>query len=75
MEIIERQVDLAGKYRVLVGVDNTRAIPLKFQEKISDEIVFKEAQRIIDFEEQQRVDLENLQLLEKELKDLEDGNN
>jgi hypothetical protein len=73
MEISERQTDMAGKYRVLVSISNERAIPLKFETEVSDDVVFSEAQKVLDLESQQRAEQDYLQsLMDEEKKLLEE---
>lgn len=43
--IIERYIDIAGKYRVLVEI-NSISIPLKYSEEILDELVLIDAERV-----------------------------
>lgn len=50
MIIIEKETDIAGKYRVVVEIDNTRAIPIKFNEEVSDEVVYQEIERILELQ-------------------------
>ena len=50
MIITEKEKDIAGKYRVLVEVDSTRVIPLKFNEEVLDEVVYQEAEKILELE-------------------------
>jgi len=70
MIVIDKEIDIAGKYRVLVQISNERAIPLKFQEEVTDEIAFAEAQKILDFEAHQQAEMELLAQLEAEEKQL-----
>ena len=53
MTITERITDMAGKYRVLVEIDNNRAIPLKYNNEVDDSIAFTDAQVILDREAEQ----------------------
>lgn len=48
MIIKERETDMAGKYRVLVEIDNTRAVPLKYNETVDDSVVFSDTQSVLD---------------------------
>jgi hypothetical protein len=50
MIIKERETDMAGKYRVLVEIDNTKAIPLKYNEVVDDSVVLADAQSVVDRE-------------------------
>lgn len=45
--------DMAGKYRVVVEVDPTRAIPLKYESTVSDAVAFADAQKMLDREAEQ----------------------
>lgn len=76
MIIIEKYFDDAGKYRVVVEIDNTRAIPLKFQQEVDDEMAFLEVQKILDTKKKQQEQQDYLSsLLEEERKLLEELNN
>lgn len=75
MIVIGREYDLANKYRVLVQISNERAIPLKFEDEVVDEVAFAEAQKILDVEAVQQAEMELLAQLEAELNTLEDGSN
>lgn len=48
MIIVEKEIDMAGRYRVMVEIDNTLSIPLKFNEEVSDEVVYQETERILE---------------------------
>lgn len=50
MTIKEAYTDMAGKYRVVVEIDNTRCIPLKYEQTIADAIAFADAQKLLDRE-------------------------
>lgn len=50
MKIVEQITDMAGKIRVMVEIDNTRSIPLKYQSEPTQEQVFADAQAILDRE-------------------------
>lgn len=67
MEVTEKYFDEADKYRVTVKVSNERAIPLKFQEEVSDDFAIETAQRILNNEAiAQAEELLLAQLLEEE---------
>ena len=53
MEIIDKAFDLADKYRVIVQVDSTRAILLKFDIEVSDEECFEKAKKYLEDEQEQ----------------------
>ena len=53
MEIIDKAFDLADKYRVIVQVDPTRAILLKFDSEVSDEECFEKAKKYLEDEQEQ----------------------
>jgi hypothetical protein len=53
MIITERETDMAGKYRVLVEIDNTKAIPLKYATEVDDSVVLADAQGVLDREAEQ----------------------
>lgn len=53
MKIIDKTFDLADKYRVIVEVDSTRAIPLKFDYEVSDEECIESAVRYLQNEQEQ----------------------
>jgi len=53
MTITERLTDMAGKYRVLVEIDVTRAIPLKYNNVVADSVAFADAQAILNKEAEQ----------------------
>lgn len=50
MIIVEKEIDMAGKYRVVVEIDNTLRIPLKFNEEVSDEVVYQETERTLELQ-------------------------
>lgn len=50
MIIIEKEIDMAGRYRVVVKIDNTLNISLKFNEKVSDEVVYQETERTLELQ-------------------------
>lgn len=50
MRIIEQITDMAGRIRVIVEIDNTRSIPLKYQSTPTEEQVFADAQAFLDRE-------------------------
>ncbi len=79
MTVIDKEFDMAGKYRVLVQISEERAIPLKFDAEVSDETSFAKVQEILDYEAQQEiVRLETESLLAEELQllnELEELNN
>ncbi len=50
MIIVETEIDMAGKYRVVVEIDNTLRIPLKFNEEVSDEVVYQEIKRTLELQ-------------------------
>lgn len=50
MIIVEKEIDMAGRYRVVVKIDNTLNIPLKFNEKVSDEVVYQETERTLELQ-------------------------
>lgn len=50
MIIVETEIDMAGKYRVVVEIDNTLRIPLKFNEEVSDEVVYQETERTLELQ-------------------------
>lgn len=66
MIIKERETDMAGKYRVLVEIDNTRAIPLKYNENVDDSVVFYNAQSVLNLEAEQTA-LNNLECINFDL--------
>lgn len=45
--------DMAGKYRVVVEVDATRSIPLKYESIVSNSVAFADAQKVLDREAEQ----------------------
>lgn len=47
MKIVSREIDMAGKYRVLVSIDETEAIELKFDRELKDEEILAEAERVM----------------------------
>jgi hypothetical protein len=70
MTITERLTDMAGKYRVLVEIDNTRAIPLKYNNEVDDSVAFADAKVILNREAEQQKQqdyLNNLMAEEKQL--------
>jgi len=50
MTITERYTDMAGNYRVMVEVDNTMAIPLKYKTTVADSVPLADAQALLDRE-------------------------
>jgi hypothetical protein len=50
MTITERLTDIAGKYRVLVEIDNTRAIPLKYNSVVADSVALADAHVLLNGE-------------------------
>lgn len=50
MIIVEKEIDMAGRYRVMVKIDNTLSIPLKFNEEVSDEVVYQETERTLELQ-------------------------
>lgn len=50
MIIVEKEIDMAGRYRVMVEIDNTLSIPLKFNEEVSDEVVYQETERTLELQ-------------------------
>jgi len=51
MVISEKYTDLAGKFRVVVQINNnTRAIPLVFETEVNDATILAKVQDILDAE-------------------------
>lgn len=55
MEIVNKYIDAAGKYRIVIKADNDISFPMKLQSVVSDDIVLTEAQRIYDIMVDDRV--------------------
>jgi hypothetical protein len=53
MKITDKTFDLADKYRVIVEIDESRAILLKFNNEVSDEECFERAKKYLEDEQAQ----------------------
>jgi hypothetical protein len=53
MKITDKTFDLADKYRVIVEIDDTRAILLKFDNEVNDEECFEKAKKYLEDEQAQ----------------------
>ena len=75
MIVTERTFDLANRYRVVVSISNERAITLKFQDEVDDEVAFAEVEKILDAESNRQEAEAEIAALENELKELENEYN
>ena len=66
MTIQETYTDMAGNYRVVVSIDATKAIPLKYPAPVSEATAFADAQTVLDREAEQAL-LDNWTPLDYEL--------
>ena len=75
MIVTERTFDLANRYRVVVSISNERAITLKFQDEVDDEVAFAEVKKILEAESKRQEAEAEIAALENELKELENEYN
>jgi len=69
MNIVHRSVDMADKLRVFVNTEVGEFV-LKFNAGVTDEEIFKEAQRIVDLK---KAEEEEKRYLDQLIREAEDG--